>query len=86
MSLLTIHINKKLLLKIDQVGKEKGISQNRFIIQACERALNDHTSKWPDNFFKTELNKNDLKLLRKTVLEMEQSIIGLRRNRANVDL
>ena len=82
----TIHINDGLLLKIDQVVKEKGISRNRFIIQACEMALNDHAGKWPDNFFKTEPNKDDLKLLREGVLEMEEGIIGLRQNRASIEL
>lgn len=82
----TIHINDKLLSIIDQVVKEKGISRNRFIVQACEMALDNHAGKWPDNFFKTELNKDDLELLRETVSEMEKSIINLRRNRADIDL
>jgi len=82
----TIHINDGLLVKIDQLVKEKGISRNRFIIQACEMALNDHAGKWPDNFFKTELNRNDLKLLREAVSEMEEGIMGLRQNRASIEL
>ena len=83
MSLITIHINEKLLSRIDHLVKEKGISRNRFIIQACETALNDHAGKWPNNFFKTKLNKDDLKLLWEASSEMEEAITGLRRNRAN---
>ena len=82
----TIHINDELLLRLDQVAKEKGISRNRFIIQACQRALDNNAGKWPENFFKTELNENDLKLLREGISEMEKAIIGMRKNRGDIQL
>ena len=82
----TIHVNDELLLKIDKIAKEKGISRNRFIIQACQMALDNNDGKWPENFFKKELDENDLKLLRDSVSEMEETIIGFRRNRGDIQL
>lgn len=82
----TIHINDELLLKLDQVAKEKGISRNRFIIQACQMALDNNAGKWPENFFKTELNENDLKLLSEGTSEMEKAIISMRKNRGDIQL
>ncbi len=82
----TIHVNDELLLKIDKIAKEKGISRNRFIIQACQMALDNNDGKWPENFFKKELDENDLKLLRDSVSEMEETIIRFRRNRGDIQL
>lgn len=77
----TVHIPDQLLSKIDQLVKEKAISRNRFIVQACEKALDSHEGEWPENFFDSELNKNDLKLLKKSVSEMKDRIIQNRKNR-----
>ena len=82
----TVHIPDKLLSKIDQLVKEKEISRNRFIIQACEQALNNSAGQWPEGFFDTELNGEDFELLRNGVQEMEDAIISRRKNRSNVDL
>jgi hypothetical protein len=82
----TVHIPDWLLSEIDQTVKEKGISRNRFIIQACEQALNNIAGQWPEGFFEPELNQEDLRLLREGVLEMEEAIISMRKNRRDVDL
>ncbi|MDY6857056.1 MAG: ribbon-helix-helix domain-containing protein [Thermodesulfobacteriota bacterium] len=77
----TIHIPDHLLSKIDQAVKEKGISRNRFIVQACERALDESAGKWPDDFFDLDLCAEDLKLLSEGVSEMEEAIVSLRTSR-----
>jgi len=77
----TVHIPDKLLSKIDQRVKENKISRNRFIIQACEQALDSSAGQWPDGFFDTEFNEDDLELLREGVQEMEDAIINKRKNR-----
>ena len=82
----TIHIPDHLLSKLDQIVKEKGISRNRFIVQACERALDESTGKWPDDFFDSDLCAEDLKLLREGASEMEEAIVKLRKNRMGSDL
>lgn len=82
----TVHIPDQLLSKIDQVVKEKEISRNRFIINACEQALANNAGQWPKDFFDMELNGRDLKLLREGVFEMEKAMVGMRRNRKKVML
>jgi hypothetical protein len=82
----TVHIPDKLLSKMDQIVKKKGISRNRFIVQACEKALDNDAGQWPEDFFEPGLSKEQLKLLREGVGEMEEAIINMRRNRMNVDL
>jgi len=82
----TVHIPDNLLSKIDQLVKENEISRNRFIIQACEQALKNRAGQWPEGFFDSEIDKKDFKLLTKGVQEMEDAIIGRRKNRSAVDL
>lgn len=82
----TVHIPDELLFKIDQVVKEKEISRNRFIIQACERELKENSGKWPEDFFEPAINDEDLRLLREGVSEMENSIIVRRHNRSAFSL
>ena len=82
----TVHIPEPLLSKIDQTVKEKGISRNRFIIQACEEALNNNAGQWPEDFFETDFSGENLQLLREGVSEMEEAIIMMRRNRSDVVL
>jgi len=82
----TVHIPDKLLSKMDQVVKQKGISRNRFIVQACEEALNNDAGHWPEDFFEAGLPGEQLKLLREGVAEMEEAIMNMRKNRMNIDL
>ena len=76
----TIHIPDHLLSKLDRVVKEMGISRNKFIVHACERALDESAGKWPDDFFELDLCAEDLKLLREGASEMEEAIVNLRTN------
>jgi len=71
---------------MDQIVKKKGVSRNRFIVQACEQALDNDAGQWPEDFFEPDLSKEQLELLREGVAEMEEAIINIRRNRMNVDL
>jgi len=71
---------------MNMVVKEKGISRNRFIVLACERALEDDAGKWPEGFFSQDYGDKNLRLLRKDVKEMEGAILSSRKNREPVDL
>lgn len=77
----TVHIPDRLLSRIDEIVKEKGISRNRFVIEACEQAFDIDAGQWPEGFFEDEPSKKDLKLLKEGVKEMEQLIMQRRRNR-----
>lgn len=82
----TVHLPDKLLSRIDQIVKEKEISRNRFIILACEQALNTSVRQWPEDFFDTVLDEEDLALLREGVREMEDVILRMRKNRGPISL
>ena len=82
----TVHIPDPLLSKMDQIVKEKGISRNRFIVQACEQAVVNDAGEWPENFFEPDLSIDDLKLLREGVAEMEEAIIRMRKSRRGMEL
>jgi predicted transcriptional regulator len=78
----TVHLSDRLLARIEQVVKEKEISRNRFIIKACEQALDNNAGQWPENFFMTDLKEEDFSLLKEGVEEMEEAIKKSRRNRS----
>ena len=82
----TVHIPDPLLSKMDQIVKEKGISRNRFIVQACEQAVVNDAGEWPENFFEPDLSSDDLRLLREGVAEMEEAIIRMRKSRRGMAL
>jgi predicted transcriptional regulator len=77
----SVHIPDKLLSKMDQIVKKKGVSRNRFIVQACEQALDNDAGQWPEDFFEPGISGEQLELLREGVAEMEEAIINMRRNR-----
>ena len=82
----TVHLPDKLLNKIDQVVNEIGISRNKFIIKACEDALQNSAGRWPDDFFESDLSASNLKLLKAGVAEMEAAILRMRQNRTYINL
>ena len=82
----TVHIPDPLLSKMDQIVREKGISRNRFIVQACEQAVVNDAGEWPENFFESDLSSGDLRLLREGVAEMEEAIIRMRKSRIGMEL
>lgn len=82
----TVHIPDQLLSKMNQIVKEKGVSRNRFIIQACEQAVVNNAGEWPEDFFEPDLSGDDLRLLREGVAEMEVAIISMRKSRKGMEL
>ena len=83
----TVHIPDEMLFKIDRLIKEKKISRNRFIIEACETALKKDEGEWPNGFFDDRLDNEDFELLNEAGLEMESAIVRSRKNRnRSVDL
>ena len=82
----TVHIPDQLLSRIDKAVKEQNISRNRFIIQACEEALNHMGGEWPNGFFEPLPEEKDLNLLREATVEMEKIIFAKRKNRSRAPL
>ena len=82
----TVHLPDKLLNKIDQLVNEIGISRNKFIIKACEEALQNSAGRWPEDFFEPDLSASNLRLLKEGVAEMEEAIMRKRKNRTDINL
>jgi metal-responsive CopG/Arc/MetJ family transcriptional regulator len=82
----TIHINDDVLASIDRVAGERGVSRNRFIVEACKTALQSLSTDWPEGFFDSHHSKRGMSLLQEAASEMEESIRKLRRNRGDLDL
>ncbi len=76
----TIHFPEEVLRRVDAVAQRRGISRNRFVIQACEQAVAGDAGQWPDGFFEPGLSADDQELLEQAVTEMEEAV---QRNRAN---
>jgi len=76
----TIHFPEEVLQRIDAVARRRGISRNRFVIQACEQAVAGDAGQWPEGFFDLDLSAGEKRLLDQAVTEMEEAV---RRSRAN---
>lgn len=55
-----VHFPDDLLRKLDHEAKRQGLSRNRLIVAACEKAIS--APVWPDRFF-DPLPEAELKLL-----------------------
>jgi len=77
----TVHLPGELLRKIDAVSRRRGISRNRFVIEACEEALSSDAGQWPEDLFEPELSAEDRALLEQASAELEQAVLQGRRNR-----
>lgn len=76
----TIHFPPEVLQRIDAAARSRGISRNRFVIQACEQAIANDSGQWPEGFFDLGLSSDDQALLNEASAELEQAVL---RNRAN---
>ena len=69
-----------MLRRIDATARRRGISRNRFVIQACEQAVAGDAGQWPDGFFEPLPSPDDQALLNEAAAEMDEAV---RRSRAN---
>jgi acetolactate synthase regulatory subunit len=74
----TIHFPEEVLRKVDAVARRRGVSRNRFVIQACEQAVAHDSGQWPEDLF--VLSPGDQELLNQATRELEEAVL---RNRAN---
>jgi len=80
MATTSIHIPENLLEALNQVARERGMSRNRLILEACRRELS-HRREWPPAFFDTDhLSADELAELR-AATEFTNVILAARRNR-----
>jgi len=80
MATTSVHIPENLLEALDQVARERGMSRNRLILEACRRALSQRR-EWPPAFFDTDhLSADELAELREAT-DFTNVILASRRNR-----
>ena len=77
----TIHFPQEVLRRVDAVAHRRGISRNRFVIQACEQAVAGDSGQWPEGFFELELSPDDQALLNRAAAELEEAVARSRSNR-----
>jgi len=77
----TIHFPDWILKKIYTRAREYGMSRNRYVLKACEAALDKEEGQWPADFFVSDTSGEDLELLREAFGEMERGIFSHRQNR-----
>ena len=77
----TIHFPDETLEKIDAVARRRGVSRNRFVIEACEEAVAEDAGEWPPGFFDLDLSDEDRRLLQTAGKELEAASMKNRRNR-----
>ena len=77
----TVHIPDKILADIDRIATARGLSRNRFVIEACKEAIAGDQGNWSKDFFTLDLSDEDTHLLQTATLEMDQAIYQNRRNR-----
>jgi len=78
----SVHLPDDLLARLDQVAKERHVTRNRLIVDACRSMLDEGNSDWPDDFFtKERLPKRDRDLLRSTLDDWCAEIESARRSK-----
>ena len=73
MASTTFHIPDQLLSEIDRAARERGLSRNRFVLQACGEALARGSGEWPAGFFDPLSSREDDRLLAEAARELEKA-------------
>jgi hypothetical protein len=77
----TVHLPAEMLTSIDAVSRRRGISRNRFVVEACDMALRADAGQWPEGLFNPELSVEERALLEEASTELEQAVLHSRSNR-----
>jgi predicted transcriptional regulator len=93
MAQLAIYIDDQLAERLDKAVTAAGKSKSKWVAEAIKHSLQE---QWPAGFFEnagnpagemdTDYGKEDLKMLKEGVAEMEEAILKSRKNRADLEL
>jgi hypothetical protein len=86
MASTTFHIPDHLLREIDRAARSRGVSRNKFVLQACGEALAREAGAWPQDFFEPSLDPDDENVLAQATRELEREVRARRTNRGAVAL
>lgn len=78
----SVYFPQSVLLGLDRVAKQRGVSRNRLIVESCRRVVEERTC-WPAELFSNDhLSQPDLQLLRDDQDAFLDAISGARGSRA----
>ncbi len=85
MATTSVHVPADLLEALDEAARERGVSRNRLIVEACRREVR-RRREWPEGFFDDErLDPEDLAELRNAG-DLADGILEARRSRREAPL
>jgi hypothetical protein len=77
----SVHFPRPLLLDLDHLAAEQGLSRNRLIIEACRETLCKRR-EWPSEFFSdARFRAEDLEELRASSRDFEEDLAAARCSR-----
>lgn len=80
MASTSVHFPEALVEELDRIARERGMSRNRLIVEACRRVIGER-DVWPVGFFENEhLTPEDLRELEGRAAEFADDILAARRN------
>ena len=81
MASTTFHIPDEILHEIDRAARGKGMSRNRFVLQACNEALARQAGEWPSGFFESAYSVEEERLLSEAAWDLERGVLARRGSR-----
>lgn len=83
MASTSIHLSPDLLVRLDRMARETGVSRNKLIVRACEAYIDQARTEWPEDFFADKrVPPRDLRELHGSFQNWLEQIAASRRNRA----
>ncbi len=86
MASTSVHFPEALVEELDRLARERGVSRNRLIVEACRRVIRER-DVWPAGFFANQhLTPEDLSELEDGAAEFTDSVLSARRSRTEPPL
>lgn len=77
----SVHFPESLLVSLERIAAERGISRNRVIVESCWRTAEERRS-WPRGFFSnSHLTADEIAVLQEAGEEFDGAIRAARRSR-----
>ena len=81
MASTSVHFPEALVEELDRIAKERGVSRNRLIVEACRRVIRER-DVWPAGFFSNQhLTPDDVSEIEDGANDFSADILSARRNR-----
>lgn len=82
----SVHFPDSVLKRLDELAKQKGLSRNRLIVDACREVL-EQQRQWPERFFaRDRLSGEEREVLRRSWRDFDEAIESTRKSRKNPPL